>query len=130
MLKCVIKKTQKWKSQIVEAVKQSSNFSGFEIFTPNSFENTLKAVEHFDLKIVASLQPQTKNIASIFKMLNSAPKKIAILIGPEGDMSSEEYAMANQMQFQPATLGKNVLKSETASLTAIAQILACSDFIR
>ena len=125
-----IKKQQKWISQVVEAIKQSSNFSGFEIFKPNSFNITIANMPNFDLKIVASLQENSKRIADIFKTLKSIPKKIAILIGPEGDMSTQEYKIASDYGFIPATLGKNVLKSETAALTAISQVMASTDFLR
>lgn len=125
-----IKKTNKWTSQIIEAIKQSSNFSGFEIFQPKTFNATLDQLQNFDLKIVASLEDNAKPLAQIFKDQPSAPKKIAILIGPEGDMSKDEYNLASEKGFIPATLGKNVLKSETAALTAVAQCLVCADFIR
>ena len=128
--KDIEKKLNKWRAQVLEAIKQSSNFSGFDIFKPTSFNETLQNLPDFDLKIVASLEDNSKKIADIFKKLQTTPKKTAILIGPEGDMSNQEYKLANSMGFVPATLGKNVLKSETAALTAIAQVLNASDFIR
>ena len=126
----IAKKMQKWTTQIIEAIKQSSNFSGFEIFPPKTFNQTLTQLPNFDLKIVASLENDAKPIANIFKEQSSYPKSIALLIGPEGDMSKQEYHLASENGFLPATLGKNVLKSETAALTAVAQCLACADFIR
>ncbi len=123
------KKREKWQTQVIEAVKQSSNFSGFEIFTPISFEKLFASLPDFDLKIVASLQSDAKNIACAFRDLKEMPKKIAVLIGPEGDMSQEEYTIASQLGFIPVTLGKNVLKSETAAICALSQVIAGIDFI-
>lgn len=42
-----------------------------------------------------------------------------ILIGPEGDFSEEEVAKAIEAGFQPISLGKSRLRTETASLVAI-----------
>ena len=42
-----------------------------------------------------------------------------ILIGPEGDFSEEEVAKAIEAGFQPVSLGKSRLRTETASLVAM-----------
>ncbi len=123
------KKREKWRFQVIEAVKQSSNFSGFEIFKPITFEQFFENLPEFDLKIVASLQDGAKTIASVFKNIQNTPKKIAVLIGPEGDMSAEEYMQASQKNFTPISLGKNVLKSETAAVCALSQVIAGLDFL-
>ena len=41
-----------------------------------------------------------------------------ILIGPEGDFSPEEVAKAIEAGFQPVSLGKSRLRTETAALVA------------
>ncbi|HLF18513.1 MAG TPA: 16S rRNA (uracil(1498)-N(3))-methyltransferase [Candidatus Omnitrophota bacterium] len=48
--------------------------------------------------------------------------KIAILIGPEGDFTPEEYSYALEKGAHPVSLGKTVLKVETAALSALAGI--------
>jgi 16S rRNA (uracil1498-N3)-methyltransferase len=42
-----------------------------------------------------------------------------ILIGPEGDFTEEEVALAMQNGFTPVTLGESRLRTETAALTAV-----------
>ena len=42
-----------------------------------------------------------------------------VLIGPEGDFSEEEVAKALELGFQPISLGKSRLRTETASLVAV-----------
>ena len=42
-----------------------------------------------------------------------------VLIGPEGDFSEEEVAKAMELDFQPISLGKSRLRTETASLVAV-----------
>ena len=43
---------------------------------------------------------------------------VAILIGPEGDFSPEEVALAIDAGFVPVTMGDNRLRTETAALVA------------
>jgi 16S rRNA (uracil1498-N3)-methyltransferase len=57
------------------------------------------------------------------------PKEGAlILIGPEGDFCQEEVSAATQKGFEPISLGKSRLRTETAALTAIHTIHLLNDF--
>lgn len=118
------KKIGKWRVHIAEAVKQSANFFGFKIGEPKSIKDFLASdAPKFDLKIVASLQSGSKPIIEILKAAQS-PKRVCILIGPEGDMSENEYAAASEAGFLPATLGKNVMKCDTAAIFALSAAAA------
>lgn len=48
--------------------------------------------------------------------------KYAIMIGPEGDFSREEMALAVEKGWQPVSLGESRLRIETAALTAVAAV--------
>ena len=57
------------------------------------------------------------------KLSDIKPTSIAtILIGPEGGLSDQEIELANGAGFQSILLGKRVLRTETASLAAIANM--------
>jgi 16S rRNA (uracil1498-N3)-methyltransferase len=47
---------------------------------------------------------------------------VLLLIGPEGDFSEEEVAMAVACGFQPVSLGESRLRTETAALAALNAI--------
>ncbi|MFW6226542.1 MAG: RsmE family RNA methyltransferase [Bacteroidota bacterium] len=47
----------------------------------------------------------------------TAGKPVLLLIGPEGDFSEQEVALARQKNFIEVSLGKNRLRTETAGLT-------------
>jgi 16S rRNA (uracil1498-N3)-methyltransferase len=53
--------------------------------------------------------------------------KIAVFIGPEGGFSSEEVSLACQTGAVPVTLGKRILRMETAAVVATAIILEYSE---
>jgi 16S rRNA (uracil1498-N3)-methyltransferase len=63
------------------------------------------------------------------KQLQSAAlagKKYLVLIGPEGDFSGEELAMAVQNGFEKVSLGTHRLRTETAGLVAV-QVLGLAN---
>ena len=51
---------------------------------------------------------------------STAPKRVALLIGPEGGLSEAEINAAEQRGFQPLRLGPRVLRTETAPLAALS----------
>lgn len=53
-----------------------------------------------------------------------SPVEITVLIGPEGDFSSNEIEQAKQRGYEPVSLGQNVLRTETACLYALTIINA------
>ncbi len=50
----------------------------------------------------------------------ATPKSAALCIGPEGDFTATEYALAREKGFAPMTLGPLVLRVETAALYAVS----------
>jgi 16S rRNA (uracil1498-N3)-methyltransferase len=50
------------------------------------------------------------------------PSKATILIGPEGGLCDTEIKQAIKAGFRPLLLGKRILRTETASLVAIANM--------
>ncbi len=70
------------------------------------------------LKLIAHCENSNKQ--SIYKIAQSSTQ---ILIGPEGDFSSEEIAFALQQKYLPVTLGSTRLRAETAGVAAA--VLLC-----
>ena len=115
------RKSAKWRTHIVEAIKQSANFSAYTVSEPITFRKFIsESAENFNLKIVSSLQSDAKPIIEVLNGIKERPKNICILTGPEGDMSPNEYSLAAEAGFLPVKIGQNVMKCDTASLTAMA----------
>ena len=55
----------------------------------------------------------------------ASPKQVAVIIGPEGGFSDKEIALLEQCgaSVQLVTLGKTILRTETAGLAALAMIM-------
>ena len=62
----------------------------------------------------------------LYDILQSG-KKTVVLIGPEGDFSLEEVRYALQHGFEPVSLGKSRLRTETAALVAV-QMMQMKNF--
>ena len=48
--------------------------------------------------------------------------KVAIFIGPEGGFSEEEVAAASAAGFVPITLGRRILRTETAGMSVMSML--------
>ena len=53
-----------------------------------------------------------------------APASISVMIGPEGGFEEEEVILAEQAGIVPVTLGKRILRTETAGLCILSLVMA------
>ena len=53
---------------------------------------------------------------------NNSKKSSSILVGPEGDFTEAEYSYAKGLNFSSASLGDNILRVETAAISAFSYI--------
>jgi 16S rRNA (uracil1498-N3)-methyltransferase len=107
-------KTQRINHILVSAMKQSGKALLPGLGEMTDFERFVK--EDFNgQKFIAHCWEGDK------KLLSKSIKKdgnVLILIGPEGDFSEEEIALAINNDFQAVSLGESCLRTETAALTA------------
>ena len=66
-----------------------------------------------DLKFIAHCEEETKKHLKSFDLKN---KSSLVLIGPEGDFSTEEITLAKTADFSEISLGENRLRTETAGI--------------
>lgn len=74
-----------------------------------------KQKEEYPLRYIAHCEEQDKKS---LKSVLQPETKLLILIGPEGDFSSEEIEFALENGFVPVSLGDSRLRTETAAITA------------
>lgn len=70
-------------------------------------------------KYIAHCEPGDK---SLLKQIYLPGEDVLILIGPEGDFSTEEIELAIANDFKPISLGESRLRTETAALVACCTI--------
>jgi 16S rRNA (uracil1498-N3)-methyltransferase len=71
-------------------------------------------------QFVLSLQPQARPWRDLSR---TPPAAVCILSGPEGGLSEEEESLAIANGFAPVSLGAHTLRSETAPLVVLSQLL-------
>ena len=107
-------KTARLEKIMVSAMKQSQKatlpvlrgMTDFAAFVKQPFDGRkfIAHCEESDKKLLAQLYRPHENAL--------------VMIGPEGDFSSEEIAMALGEGFEPVSLGESRLRTETAALVA------------
>jgi len=108
------RKTAKWQSIAVEAIKQCGAAWLPHVEIPTTPEQFIARKEHFELALVGSLQPDAKHPREFLRR-PSPPKSAAIWIGPEGDFTPAELKAIKGSGAHPITLGPLVLRTETAA---------------
>lgn len=99
---------------VVSAMKQSLQFHKPQLDELMSFEDFLK-LELTGKKLIAHCEELEKiHLSETIK----ASENAIVLIGPEGDFSTQEIEMALHHEFQPVSLGNTRLRTETAGIYA------------
>ncbi|MGL4688017.1 MAG: RsmE family RNA methyltransferase [Fusobacteriaceae bacterium] len=115
--RCIIKlneKKDKWDLISKEALKQCQGVKFVEIPEPLTLEKV--DLSTYDLVIVPYEGTEEQNLKNIMKNLKLKPKKILYIIGPEGGFENSEIAYLEKQGAVIVTLGKRILRAETASI--------------
>jgi 16S rRNA (uracil1498-N3)-methyltransferase len=108
-------KLERFEKIIQSAMKQSLKFTLPKINKPVKFTEFLN--QDFDGKIcIAHCEDGDKNL---LQSVIHPSEKTTILIGPEGDFSSQEISKALEKNITPISLGESRLRTETAGLVAV-----------
>ena len=102
----------------ISALKQSHQFFLLTLKDIEKFSNYLKKVKE-EVRVLAHAEG---NLCQIPGQVPATGKDCCVLIGPEGGFSAEEITMAEQNNFISTSLGKQRLRTETASLLAAIRL--------
>ncbi len=100
---------------VVSAVKQSLKARMPQLHELTDFDKFIRQ-PFSGLKCIAHCYPGDK---PLLKDILHPEEDALVLIGPEGDFSEEEVALAIENGFQPISLGASRLRTETAALVAV-----------
>lgn len=116
-----IKRQDKFQRIAEEASKQSGRDTVPGVIVASSLENALttEALKGCT-KFVCSLSPDARLLRDVVPVI----PPVAIVIGPEGDLTSREERLLQDSQFLPISLGDLRLRSETAAVAAVAMVQA------
>jgi 16S rRNA (uracil1498-N3)-methyltransferase len=117
-------KREKWQLVAIEAIKQCGAAWLPEIETPMIPAQFLARKEIFDLSLVGSLQTDRRPPRECFQEFKAKhgrlPQNVAVWIGPEGDFTLDELKAIQASGALPISLGRLVLRVETAAIYCLA----------
>ena len=111
-------KVARWKRVSQEAARQSGRSSVPKI----SFAGGMEAVGRMAGHSVTFLLWEEEREKGLKEVLagQTVPASIGVVIGPEGGLTPEEAATARRNGFIPVSLGRRILRTETAALAVLA----------
>jgi 16S rRNA (uracil1498-N3)-methyltransferase len=114
-------KAEKWRRVVLEACKQCGLDHLPQVAEPLAFDDWLAKRDESGLALIASLAPGARPMKEAVRT-GEGSSAVTVLIGPEGDFTSEETTAALTAGFRPVTLGANVLRAETAALFCLSAL--------
>ena len=129
--RCVVKlderraaqKVVRWNAIAEAAAKQSKRLIIPEVRGVMRFRDALEAAADLDVKLIP--YERQDGMEGTRKILNAIRpgQSVAVMIGPEGGFDDAEVQLAREHGFEPVTLGKRILRTETAGMTMLSILM-------
>jgi 16S rRNA (uracil1498-N3)-methyltransferase len=116
-----INKCSRWQHIATEALRQCGGVWMPVIDPPSDIKKAAGEIQNISPTFVAALSPSA---IALRKVLNTyehgSIKKAGWFVGPEGDFTPEELELLAGAGAIPVSLGKNILRAETAAIYGLA----------
>lgn len=117
------KKADRWNSIAESAAKQAGRSRIPEVTMPLSYNEALKMAEELDVTLLPyELAGGMEVTREVIHQIKSG-QSVGIFIGPEGGFEPEEVDAAVSMGAKVITLGRRILRTETAGLATLAVLM-------
>lgn len=117
------KKQQRWQRIAAESVKQCRRGIIPEIKEAVRLPEAINALAGFDLILFPYENETGRTIKDSLKSQERRPEKVALIIGPEGGFSQKEADMLAKAGADRVSLGKTILRTETAGPATLAMTM-------
>ena len=122
-VKKALKKVERWNAISESGAKQSGRTIIPKVTSVMSYREALSYAEQLDVVMIpyelAEGMEETKQFIDAIQPGQS----VGVFIGPEGGFEREEVEFAIQKGARPITLGKRILRTETAGLAVLAVLM-------
>ena len=117
------KRQQRWQAIAKGAAEQSGRSLIPEIGRVRSFTEALEAASALDVVLIPyELEEGMDKTARIIEEIRPG-QSVGVFIGPEGGFEEEEIRRARESGAEPVTLGKRILRTETAGLSVLSILM-------
>ncbi|HLD69487.1 MAG TPA: RsmE family RNA methyltransferase [Candidatus Omnitrophota bacterium] len=124
------KKLDRYRTVAINAAKQSGRVQVPRILPITTTSEIFQDTNQQTLKFIAALSDQRQNLFESFQKIDLKNyKRMIFFIGPEGDFTSGEIALALEAGCIPISLGSNVLKVDTAAICVISFASLFLDYV-
>lgn len=132
MSRCIVKldgkeenkKIQRWQKVAEGAAKQSKRDKIPKVENKIKLKEIENKIPQYDVFLIAYEEEKNNTLKNeIRKIKKQEEYKIGILIGPEGGLDSKEVEILKENGAKVVTLGKRILRTETAPITMTSNIL-------
>lgn len=117
------KKIERWQKISAEAVKQCKRGIVPEVCDAIKSKELPDAMNEYDLILFPYENETGRTIKDALRGLENKPKSVAIIIGPEGGFSDKEAETLKAANADCVSLGKTILRTETAGLAALSMVM-------
>ena len=116
-------KLKRWQAIAEGAAKQSGRMLIPEISEVKTYKEALQMAKQLDVNVIP--YECAKGMAGTREIFQSIKPgmSVGIFIGPEGGFEESEVEMAKELGITPVTLGKRILRTETAGLTTLSILM-------
>lgn len=122
--KSLQKKLDRWQKIAASAAEQSGRGYIPKVITLDSYKETLARASKADKAILFYENEHATTLRMAIEQGNFST--ISLLTGPEGGLEIREVDLAKEAGFQVCTLGKRILRCETAPLCALSAVMYAS----
>lgn len=116
------KKIQRWQAISEASAKQSKRNIIPKVARLQNIDDISKHINDFDLVIVAYEDEKKTNLKQLLNKYNKCVN-IAIVVGPEGGIDGKELKSLLDAGAKTASLGKRILRTETASIAMLSMLI-------
>lgn len=125
--KSLQKKLGRWQKIAASAAEQSGRGRVPQVLVLGSYKDALSRAAQADKALMFYENEQATTLR--MAMEQGSAGTISLLTGPEGGLEEKEVDMAREHGLQVCTLGKRILRCETAPLCALSAVMyACGEF--
>lgn len=120
--KAELKKTERWQKIAESAAKQSGRGIVPEIASAATIDESIIQLKECDIAFVPYECEEVQSLKEILTSVDK-PVKIGFIIGPEGGFDMNEIEKLHNAGIKTVTLGKRILRTETAGEAVLAMTM-------
>ncbi|MEM6598534.1 MAG: 16S rRNA (uracil(1498)-N(3))-methyltransferase [Cyanobacteria bacterium P01_C01_bin.69] len=122
---------ERWRRISQEASEQSERITVPEIFSPMPVNMCLQQANWEGLRYLCAARQNSPHLLAKLQddLTSENLLDVTLMVGPEGGWTADEITVAIQQEYKTVTLGSVILRSVTASITALSLVAAARELL-